>query len=201
MSHFEYGETEINYLKRKCKKLGRAIDRLGFIQRETMLNPFEALIHAIVGQQISTSAVRTIWNRIQALVGAITPENLLNCDPAAMQKCGLTNRKVGYISGIARAAHSGEIDFNLLQNLTDDEIIKKLSASAGVGVWTVEMLLIHALCRPDVISYGDLAIRRGMMKLYGLKSLSKVQFDRYRRRYMPYSSVASLYLWVVALDK
>ena len=198
MSYFEYGETEIAHLKRKCKKLGKAIDRLGFIQRETKLNPFEALIHSIVGQQISIGAVKTIWSRFQALVGEVTPQNILNADSAAIQKCGLTNRKVGYILGIAKAAYTGEVDFNSLSNFTDEEIIRKLTSLDGIGVWTVEMLLIHSLCRPNVISYNDLAIRRGMMKLYGLKSLSKAQFERYKKRYIPYSSTASIYLWALS---
>ncbi|HEY4787583.1 MAG TPA: DNA-3-methyladenine glycosylase 2 family protein, partial [Bacteroidales bacterium] len=191
MSYFEYGETEINHLKRRCRKLGMAIDRIGFIQRNTMPNPFEALVHSVVGQQISTSAAKTVWKRFEILVGEIKPKNIQNVDPAAIQKCGMTTRKVNYILGIAHAACSGEIDFDSLQSLSDEEIIKKLSALDGVGVWTVEMLLIHSLCRPDIISYGDLAIRRGMMNLYGLKSLNKAQFDRYRKRYIPYSSTAS----------
>lgn len=200
MSYFEYGEKEINHLKQRCRKLGTAIDRFGFVQRPVMPNPFEALIHSIVGQQISTGAVKTIWSRFQTLVGDITPANLLNTDPAAIQKCGLTNRKVGYIQGIARAAFTGDIDFNSLHALSDEEIVRKLSALDGVGVWTVEMLLIHALCRPDVISYGDLAIRRGMMNLYGLKSLTKAQFERYRKRYKPYGSTASIYLWALSAE-
>jgi 3-methyladenine DNA glycosylase/8-oxoguanine DNA glycosylase len=135
------------------------------------------------------------------LVGEITPENLLNCNPEAIQKCGLTNRKVVYIQGIANAAFSGEIDFNALQTQSDNDIITKISALDGVGVWTVEMLLLHSFKRPDVLSYGDLAIRRGMMKLYGLKSLNKAQFERYRKRYTPYGSVASIYLWALSAEK
>ena len=76
-----------------------------------------------------------------------------------------------------------------------------LSALDGVGVWTAEMLLIFSLQRPDVVSWGDLAIRRGMMALYGLNSLTRTQFDNYRKRYSPYGSVASLYLWALAARK
>ena len=107
----------------------------------------------------------------------------------------MTLRKAGYIKGIADAAITGELDFETLYTFTDMEIIKKLSALNGVGVWTAEMLLIFSLCRPDVVSYGDLAIRRGMMNLYSLKSLPKEKFDRYLKRYSPYGSVASFYLW------
>ncbi|EQB90222.1 hypothetical protein M918_01105, partial [Clostridium sp. BL8] len=101
--------------------------------------------------------------------------------------------------GIAEAAISGEVDFSTLHTLTDEEIVKKLSALKGVGVWTAEMLLIFSLCRPDVVSFGDLAIRRGMMNLYGLKELPKEKFERYKKRYSPYGTVASLYLWALSV--
>ncbi len=82
--------------------------------------------------------------------------------------------------------------------MADEEIIDVLSSLRGIGVWTAEMLLLFSLCRPDVVSWGDQAIRRGMMNLYGLKTLSREQFERYRRRYSPYGSVASLYLWAIS---
>jgi DNA-3-methyladenine glycosylase II len=109
-------------------------------------------------------------------------------------------KKVGYIKGIAEEAMSGEIDFNNLNSLSDEEIIKKLTALHGIGVWTVEMLLIFSLNRPNIVSYKDLAICRGMMNLYGLKTLSKEQFEKYKKRYSPYGSVASLYLWHLSVD-
>ncbi len=200
MSYFEYGETEINQLKRKCKKLGAAIDRIGPIKRRTMLNPFEALIFHIVGQQISSKAVKTVWNRFTTLIGEVTSSNILAADHSAIQKCGMTTRKVNYMVNISIAAQSGEIDFGTLHLLSDDDIIKKLSALNGVGVWTVEMLLLFSFCRPNVISYGDLAIRTGIMNLYGLKSLPKSQFEKYKKRYSPYNSVASLYLWALSVE-
>ena len=74
-------------------------------------------------------------------------------------------------------------------------MIQTLTALPGVGVWTAEMLLIFALGRPDVVSWGDQAIRRGLMRLYGLETLNRVQFAEYRERYRPYGTVASFYLW------
>lgn len=76
---------------------------------------------------------------------------------------------------------------------------KEIEFFNGVGIWTAEMLLIFSLCRPDVVSYGDLAIRRGLMNLYDLKELPKEKFNRYRKRYSPYGSVASLYLWELSV--
>ncbi|MPN12906.1 hypothetical protein SDC9_160226 [bioreactor metagenome] len=90
---------------------------------------------------------------------------------------------------------SGALDLDGLWQEPDHIVVERLSALRGVGVWTAEMLLIFAFLRPDVLSYGDLAIRRGIMELYGLKTLSKEQFERYRKRYSPYGTTASFYLW------
>lgn len=195
MQIFNYGQCELNYLKSRDEKLGAAIDKIGMIKREIVPDPFSALVSSIVAQQISGKAAETVWNRLSSLLGNITPENIEKASLPEIQGCGMSARKAGYIKGIANAAISGEVDFNELQTLTDEEVIKKLSALKGVGVWTAEMLLIFSLCRPDVVSFGDFAIRRGMMNLYGLNELSKDEFYKYRERYSPYGSIASLYLW------
>ncbi|MBV7271762.1 DNA-3-methyladenine glycosylase 2 family protein [Clostridium sp. PL3] len=198
MMFFEYGQEEIEYLKSRDKKLASAIDNIGMIKREIIPEPFPALISSIVSQQISKKAAETVWNRLVDLLGDITAESIDKISLSEIQGCGMTLRKAGYIKGIANAATTGEVNFNTLHTLSDEEITKKLSALNGVGVWTVEMLLIFSLCCPDVVSYGDLAIRRGMMNLYNLKELPKEKFYRYRKRYSPYGSVASLYLWALS---
>ena len=195
---FAYGQQEIEHLKRKDKKLGAAIDKIGMIRRVINPDPFTALVSSIVGQQISNKAAQTVRNRLLMLLGEITPKKITRTELSEIQGCGMSLRKAWYIKGIAQSALSGEVDFNTLHTLSDDEIIKKLSTLPGVGYWTVEMLLIFSLCRPDVVSYRDLAIRRGMMNLYGLKDLPKDKFERYRKRYSPYGSVASLYLWAIS---
>lgn len=195
MPIFDYGQTEIDYLKRKDKKLGAVIDRIGLIQREIMPDPFTALISSVVSQQISKKAAETVWNRLSLLIGNITPENIARMSLSDIKVCGMSERKASYIKGIADAALSGTVDFKKLHTLSDEEIIAKLSSLHGVGVWTAEMLLIFSLNRPDVLSYKDLAICRGITNLYGLKELPKEKFQNYRKRYSPYGSVASLYLW------
>ena len=200
MQIFEYGQKEMDYLKSKDKKLGAAIERIGMIQRRITPDPFTELVSSVVGQQISSKAAETVWSRLNALLGSITPENIAKAELALIQGCGMSVRKAEYIKGIAEAAIAGLVDFNTLHTLSDQEIIKKLSALHGVGVWTAEMLLIFSLCRPDVVSYKDLAICRGMMNLYGLKELPKEKFERYRKRYSPYGTVASLYLWALSVE-
>lgn len=199
MKIFEYGEKEIAHLKSRDKRLGAAIDKIGLIKREITPDPFIALISSIVGQQISNKAAKTVMHRLVTALGTITPENIAQIDLSEIKGCGMSERKAGYIKGIADAAISGSINFNTLNTLTDGEIIETLCSLKGVGVWTVEMLLIFSLCRPDIVSCKDLAICRGMMNLYGLKELSREQFDRYRKRYSPYGTVASLYLWALSV--
>lgn len=200
MHVFEYGQKEIDYLKNKDKKLGSAIDRIGMIKREVTPDPFTALVSSIVSQQISSKAADTVWNRLEMLLGTITPESIAQEEVLGIQACGMSTRKAEYIKEAAEAALSGQVDFTALHKLSDEDIIIKLSSLHGVGVWTAEMLLIFSLCRPDVVSFKDLAICRGMMNLYGLKELPREKFERYRKRYSPYGSVASLYLWALSVE-
>ncbi|QNO15497.1 DNA-3-methyladenine glycosylase 2 family protein [Alkalicella caledoniensis] len=196
--YFIYSDKEIEYLKKKDKKLGLAIERIGLIKRKINPDVFASLIESIVGQQISTKAAETVNSRLLAIAGKLTPEEISKLELDQIQKCGMSLRKAGYIKGIADAAINGAVEFDKLHMLENNEIIRKLSSLNGVGEWTAEMLLIFSLQRPDVVSYKDLAIRRGIMKLYGLKELSKDKFVRYKKRYSPWGSVASLYLWAIS---
>lgn len=198
MAFFAYGSKEIDYLKGNDCQLGKVIAQIPMIERSINPEPFSALIESVISQQISTKAARTVCHRLHTLAGGITVENLAQLDLAAIQHCGMSLRKADYIQGITDAAMSGIVDFEKLPALSDQEVIKKLSSLRGVGIWTAEMLLIFSLQRPDVVSYGDLAIRRGMMNLYGLPELPRAAFNEYRERYSPYGSVASLYLWAVS---
>ncbi|CNE50131.1 putative glycosidase [Yersinia bercovieri] len=195
---YSYGETEINHLKRRDKKMAAAIDRLGMIARPLSPDLFAALIRNIVDQQISVKAAITVNARLVALLGAITPITVAQASAEAIQGCGMTMKKAGYIKGAAEAALDGSLDLAAIAQLPDNEVITQLSSLNGVGVWTAEMLLISSLARPDVLSWGDLAIRRGMMNLYRHKTVPRERFERYRRRYAPYGTTASLYLWALS---
>lgn len=198
MKIFTYGDIEISHLKSKDKKLGEAIDIIGKINREIYPDIFEALIKSIIGQQISTKAQQTIWKRMVNDLGEVTPENILDNSESKIQSYGITYRKAGYMLDIAERVYNGKLNLAELQYMTDDEICKSLIELPGIGVWTAEMLLIFSLERPNILSYGDLAILRGMRMLYHHRKITKELFEKYRRRYSPYGSVASLYLWAIA---
>jgi len=198
MGFFNYSKTELDYLRRRDKRLGRAIDQIGIIERPVTPDLFTALVSSIISQQISAKAAVTVRSRLQERLGAIIPETIASASVEEIQQCGLSTRKAGYIKGIGMAIVQEELNLSSLHELSDEEVIAKLSALKGVGTWTAEMLLIFSMERPDVVSWDDLAIRRGMMKLYGHKTLTREQFERYRKRYSPFGSVASLYLWAVS---
>jgi len=200
MEIYKYGQVEIDHLKKKDKKLGAAIERIGMIEREVIPDLFAALVNSIVGQQISSKAALTVWNRLQEKLGVITAETIVETSIDDIQQCGLSIRKAWYIKGIGEAVAEGKLDLAELGQLPDNEVIKRLLLLNGIGKWTAEMLLIFSMQRPDVVSWGDLGIQRGMMKLYGLKSLSSEQFSRYKKRYSPYGTVASFYLWELAKE-
>lgn len=197
---FEYGDKETDYLKKADKLLGDAIERIGKIERVIIPDLFPALIYAVIGQQISLKAARTIWGRMQERIDDISPEKVTNVPLEEIQGCGMQVTKAKYIKGIAETIAKGEFDLQTLYSLSDKDAIKKLSSLNGIGVWTAEMLLLNSMERPDIISYGDIAIRRGIIKLYGLSELSKDQFAVYKNRFSPYGSVASIYLWRVSYE-
>lgn len=192
---FPYGERELEVLCSADPVLGKYIGAVGKIERGTHPHLFEELVRSIIAQQISGKAAVTVSRRVEDLLGVVTPERLLGTDPAALQQCGLSFRKVGYLRGIAAEAAAGRLDQQEMSQLSDEEIVRRLSALSGVGVWTAEMLLIFCFERLDVVSWGDLGIRRGMKKLYGLEELTRADFERLRAGYSPYGTVASLYLW------
>jgi DNA-3-methyladenine glycosylase II len=162
---------------------------------------FAALINSIVAQQISSKAAATVWGRLCVILGDITPVSITNASLEDIQKCGMSVRKASYIKIIGDAVSCGELNISEFPNMSDDEITQRLSALHGIGVWTAEMLLIFSMQRPNVVSWGDLAIRRGMCNLYGHKKLDRVKFEKYKKRYSPYGSVASLYLWAVSVEE
>lgn len=196
--YFDYGEKEIAHLKARDKRLAAVIDVVGPVRREVEPDLFAALINAIVGQQIATKAQQTIWARMRAGLGIITPQAIHAAQDADLQAFGLSFRKVGYMKAAAERALSGEFDAQALRALPDEALCAELSRLPGVGVWTAEMLMTFSLQRSDVISYGDLAIRRGLRMLYRHRVIDRARFEKYRRRYAPYATVASLYLWAVA---
>lgn len=197
-SYFFYGQAELDALSAADPVLGAAITKIGPIRRAVIPDLFSALVHAIVGQQISTKAQQTIWQRMQQQLAPITSEHLSTLSADALQSCGISLRKASYIQEIALQIEAGTLDLKQIATLPDEAVCDALSSLRGIGRWTAEMLLIFSLQRPDVLSYDDLAIQRGLRMLYHHRRITPQLFARYKRRYSPYATVASLYLWAIA---
>ena len=196
--YFEYDAAATDYLKRKDKKLGAVIDTIGHIHRAVDTDLFSAVVHHIIGQQISTKAQETLWRRMRDGLGVVTAESLLAAGRDKIQSFGTTFKKADYILAFAERVHDGTVDIAAVEQMPDDDAIAALVTLPGVGVWTAEMLLLFCLERPDILSYGDLAILRGMRMVYHHRQIDNKKFEMYRRRFSPYGSVASLYFWAVA---
>lgn len=196
--YFSYGETELNYLRKKDKRLCAVIDRIGHVNRAVDSDLFSAVVHHMIGQQISTRAQATIWQRTLDSLGTINAKTVLDAGIPRLQALGITFRKAEYITDFAAKVHSGAFDLDAVWHMSDEDAIHALSGLKGIGVWTAEMILLFCLQRPDIFSYDDLAIQRGLRMVYHHRQVGRELFEKYRRRYSPYGSVASLYLWAVA---
>lgn len=195
---FQYGEKEIAYLKQKDKRLGEVIDKVGKIEREVDADLFSSVVHHIVGQQISTKAQATIWQRMKENLGTVSADAVLSAGIERLQATGIPFKKAEYITDFAQKVKNGTFDLEGIWHKTDEEAIAELSALKGVGTWTAEMILLFCMQRPNVFSYGDLAVLRGMRMVYHHREIDRERFEKYRRRLSPYCSVASLYFWAVA---
>lgn len=195
---FSYGDRETEYLKSKDKRLGAVIDRIGHIDRAADDDLFSSVIHHIIGQQISTKAQQTIWKRMNDAYGSVTPEVIANASVDELQALGMTFKKAEYIKDFCDKLQCGEFDLAAVERMSDSEAIAALSSLKGIGVWTAEMILLFCLQRPDILSYDDLAVQRGMRMVYRHRVIDRKLFEKYRRRLSPCGSVASLYFWAVA---
>ena len=183
--YFTYGETELSYLRQKDKRLGEVIDRVGPVRRAVDTDLFSAVVHHIVGQQISTKAQATIWNRLREAFGALTPQAILDTGVPALQAFGMSFRKAEYITDFAAKVDSGTFDLEAVWHMPDPQAIQALCSLKGIGLWTAEMILLFCMERPDVFSYDDLAIQRGLRMVYRHRQIDRPRFERYRRRPRP----------------
>ena len=182
--------------------LGRLIAEVGLFRPDWTLSasPYEGLFRSIVYQQLSGKAAATILRRVLALFGngAIPPpERLLEISDQALRGAGLSRNKTAAIRDLATRAREGTVpDRAQARRLPDEVLIERLTTVRGVGRWTAEMLLMFGLGRPDVLPTSDLGIRKGFQRVYAMRRLpAEVTIERQGRRWAPYRTVASWYLW------
>lgn len=135
---------------------------------------------------------------MQEALGEVTPQTVLSAGVPRLQSFGMTFKKAEYITDFSQKVVANEFDLDAVSQMPDEDAIKALSSLKGIGVWTAEMILLFCLQRPNIFSYGDLAILRGIRMVYHHRKIDQKLFEKYRRRFSPYCSVASLYFWAVA---
>ncbi len=187
----------ICHLKLSDPVLAAIIDQVGEYRIEFRDPDFETLVKSITFQQLSGRVASVIFGRLASAVGGkVTPENVLRLRPSRMRALGFSTQKTAYIRDLARHARSGAVSFGELLELSDEQVIERLTQVKGIGVWTVHMFLIFALRRPDVLPVGDLGIRAAIRKAYGLAELPKpTEIEQMAEKWRPYCTVASWYLW------
>lgn len=192
----------LRHLRRVDPKMGQLISRIGSFRMQLSghKSPFESLLRAIFYQQLHGKAAATILARFKDRFGAgnlPSPEQVLAADPRALRSVGLSGQKVAAIRDLAAKTLDGTVpSLAEVEKLPDDEIIKRLTAVRGVGVWSVEMLLLSQLGRPDVLAISDFGLQKGFQIAYRKRRMPKPkELHAYGERWRPYRSVASWYLW------
>lgn len=159
---------------------------------------FFTLVRAIIAQQISTKAAKSILGKVEAAVGAggITAEAIAGLADDDLRNAGVSPQKVGYLRSLAEHVADGELDLRNIGRRSDEAVIESLVRVKGIGVWTAQMFLIFTLGRPDVLPVDDLGIRANIQRLYGLDELpNRATCVQIAEPWRPYASIASWYLW------
>lgn len=197
--YFEYGAKEIDYIRSKDAKMGEYIDRMGHLYKSVDSDLFSSVILNIIRQQISMKAQETIWARMNDDLKKVTPQAIAEAGIDRIQSYGTSFRKAEYIYDFAQKILNCEFDLEAIWDKPDEEVIKELSSLNGIGEWTAEMIMLFCMQRPNIFSFKDLAIQRGLRMIYHHRKITKDLFEKYRHRFSPYCSVVSLYLWDISL--
>ena len=198
-------EDPVAYLRAADPVLATVIDEvggsdgLGDPRAGRPRDHYGALVRSIVGQQLSTRAARSIYERLVARYDGHTPTpaEVLADDPDALRlAAGLSHAKVRYVRSLAEHALDGSLDFESLDALPDDEVVAQLTSVKGIGLWSAQLYLMFHLQRPDVVAVGDLGLRRAVMQRYGLPALpDAAEMARIAEAWRPYRTLANRFLW------
>jgi DNA-3-methyladenine glycosylase II len=195
---------KIAHLKKSDPVLKVIIEGIKLREITVTRGPFEALVEAIVSQQLSIKAADTIFDRFVALTPGKkfpTPREIIKMPLAKMRRCGLSGMKAKFIKELAKKTLDGSLNLKTMDRLSDDEVIEHLTAVKGIGRWTAEMFLIFSLRRDDVFSYGDLGLRNALQRIYKMKKPpTPAQAEKITAKWKPYRSLGSRYLWA-SIDK
>ena len=157
---------------------------------------FPGLLRIVMEQQLSTRVAVALWEKLQAMVGTVTPDSILALSENDLRACGFSRQKIGYARGLADAVTSGRIDIDAIHRMDDEEAIAALVELKGIGRWTAEIYLMSALDRPDIWPVGDLAIQLGVQRLKGwAEKPTQAQLMAVAEPWRPHRSLAARLVW------
>jgi O-6-methylguanine DNA methyltransferase len=191
----------IRHLQKVDPKIRRVIGLVGpyLALSDKPRPPYDTLVTAIVHQQLSVKAGQTIAGRVRDLTSGPTyptPDQMLRFKPEKLRACGLSNAKVDFVRDLSARVRDGRLKLGALKHMTDDEVIAELTKVKGIGVWSAHMHLIFHMGRLDVLPVGDLGLRMGAAKLYGLKEYATpIELTEIAEPWRPFRSMGSYYLW------
>jgi DNA-3-methyladenine glycosylase II len=188
----------VEHLRQSDPLLAALIERHGVIEFKTEGEMFQSLVESILTQQLAWSAASAIIERVKNLFpgGRIEPASLYATPVRKLRKAGVSPQKIRYLKDLSRRVAKGKLDLESLKEREDQIVLEALDEVLGIGPWTIQMLLIFTLGRPDVLPVDDLGIRKAVQSLYSLPEMpGKVEIEKLAVNWHPYSSIASLYLW------
>lgn len=184
------------FLRKADPVMRDLIKRVGPCTARRQRDYYRLLCRAIVSQQLSVKAARTIWNRFEELVdGDVSPAAVLRVRDASLRGCGLSGMKASFIRDLATRVDGGALTLRFGKRHSDEDIIQSLVKVKGIGRWTAEMFLMFSLNRPDVFPIDDIGIRNAMLRHYGLRRDQVRKMQSLAERWRPWRTLASWYLW------
>lgn len=194
---FLTSESEpVQYLIQKDKRLAKVISMIGNISYQTYEDPYYFLVHEIIEQMLSIKAGQKIIERLNDMCGgSITPEKINALSIDEIKQIGTSAAKAGYIKNLTESVLFGALDFEVLNELSDKDVIKELTKLKGIGEWTAHMYLIFVLDRPDILPTTDVAFLQVYKWLYKTNDCSKQSVIKKCKKWKPYSSTAARYFY------
>jgi DNA-3-methyladenine glycosylase II len=184
------------YLRKKDKRLGKIIESYPKDFLFSKSDPFMTLARSIVGQQISVKAAQSVWDRLEIKIVKVNPLNIKKIHSNSLKSVGLSRQKVLYLKNLSEAFIKDKIKIKLWSKMSDEDVIQDLIQIKGIGRWTAEMFLIFNLCRADIFPLDDIGMIKGLCKIYNLNyPIDKDKVLKIGKRWKPYRSVATWYLW------
>ncbi|MEK9680528.1 MAG: DNA-3-methyladenine glycosylase 2 family protein [Pelagibacteraceae bacterium] len=195
MTKPKYWEAGRKYLIKKDKILANLIKKYpGHLKSRK--DPFFSLCKSIVGQQISVQAANSVWKKFELKSKKIKPENVLKLTSRQLATCGLSRQKIIYLKILAKKFKNKEINIRKMKKMNDDQAIQHLIVVKGIGRWTAEMFLFFNQLRPNIFPIQDIGLLRAISKNYKISyPPNKTQLDRFNKKWSPYCTVATWYLW------